>query len=334
MRLPFQLPLVPFAQQFVAPDNSAEERPNNTIAIPTTTVAIPAYTQVRREHLWDAKRGKLSFIYLAKDQVPEGVFTDLSQIIGRVLDHSKKPGYVFTEDDFYPKGTREGLVAGVPASKMMLLINAKTIAGLHGLRPGDRFDVIETIPVDAKAADLPGGSQGIHAERIALEMRLSNWSKQAQVQVIVHGAMVVSPVAARAEPTTSSSLTRGTVSRTIPIQEIYIALDPSEVAPLSQAIAVKSDVRAVIRSGRAEASPEISPSDLRPKNPLQAAFSPLSGGDGARTGLSFVEQVSGGKRKLLTVPSYNSGDAGSEIRIVPAAGPSGDDKSNDRNSPN
>ena len=322
LRLPFELPLLSlFKQPPGEPGRTTV--PEGTIAVPVAATAVPAYTKIRRDHVWDSKRGQIRVVYLPRDQVPEGVFTDLADIVGRVLDHDKQPGYVFTEKDFYPKGTREGVVAGVPADKMMMLIEAKKVAGLHGLRPGDRFDVIETIPVDTKRSQLPKGDQGVYADAIALEMQLSNWKQQAEVRVIVRGASVVSPVAMRAQPSVSTSLSRGKTTRNVPIQELYIAVDPNEVAPLSRAMAVGSDVRAVVRSGHAASSKGIAPTDLRPKNPFSKFLASSPAGGASK--YSLVETIGVGERRLITVPSHVDRPQKSlrrhAIGIVPSAGP-------------
>ena len=327
MKLSFELPLVSLFQGFSDKSHRIVV-PEGTIAVPVAAQTIPAYTKIRRDHVWDTKRGRVRVIYLPKDQVPEGVFTDLAKIVGRVLDHEKQPGYVFTEKDFYPKGTREGIVAGVPANKMMMLIEAKKITGLHGLRPGDRFDVIETIPVKSNEAQLPNSGKGVYAEAIALEMQLSNWKQQAEVRVVARDASVVSPVGLRAQPTVSASLSRGKTTKIVPVQELYIAVDPAEVAPLSRAIAVGSKVRAVVRSGHAEASESIVVTDLRSNSPFSSFLTSSPAGGASR--YSVVEMIGAGERKLVPVPSYDHRPArsmdDSAIGIVPTAGPDSESK--------
>lgn len=336
LRLPFDLPLVSQIQEATSEGTvAAQSNTLGKIAVPVSAVDIPAYTKIRREHMWDSKRGRFTTVLLDKEDVPESVFGDFSEIVGRVLDHEKPAGYVFTEDDFYPKGTREGLVAGIPPNKMMLLVAANKVKGLFGLRPGDRFDIVRTIPVDAKGGALSKNAAGPYGDQISFAMRLSNWDKQAEVRVVVRDGVIVTPVKTRAKPTSSQSLTRGAVSRTVPIQEIYIAVSPEEAAPLSEAMAVGADVRAVIRSGHATAPAHLSASDLRPRNPLGDLMSGLipttsktseansrSMGTGSR--FRLVERVEDGQRQLVTVPSFvdRAGEErlNGQVDIVPAAG--------------
>ena len=81
----------------------------NAGKVPTyvSRAPISAYTQVKKEHL--------DIVYLPR--VPEVAITDAKGIIGRVLSRDKSAGYVFTEGDFLPQGTKPGLVAGIPPGK-------------------------------------------------------------------------------------------------------------------------------------------------------------------------------------------------------------------------
>src|SRR5436190_5778332 len=119
------------------------------IAVPTPATVIPAYTRVRRDHLWDRRNARLAVIYLPPRAVTKEMLVNIGDIIGRVLDGDKEPGYVFTESDFLPRGTREGIGAGIPAGKRAIRISAERVDGLFGLNAGDRFDILATLPIDA-----------------------------------------------------------------------------------------------------------------------------------------------------------------------------------------
>jgi len=196
-------------------------KPNTAglIAVPTPAKLIPAYTRVRRDHLWDAANTRFTVVYLPPRAVTPEMMTNIAEIIGRVLDHDKEPGYVFTQDDFLPKGTREGLVAGIPAGMRAVRISADKVDGLYGLHPGDRFDLMATLPIDANSS---GGqtfnAAGPYASELALQAQLSNWQKQATVRVIVQNAIIVEPMTTRGVATLQSSLTEGAATRLRPVQ--------------------------------------------------------------------------------------------------------------------
>ena len=273
--------------------------PSTEGLVPVITPArpIPAYTRITRDHLWDPRAGTISVVYLPPGAVTPEMLRSLSDVIGRVLDHEKAPGYVFTETDFLPPGTREGIVAGIPAGKRALRITADEVDGLYGLRQGDRFDLLATLPIDARS----GGSDafdlaGVYGDQMALEARLSNWQKQATVRVIVQSGVIVEPMSVRGVPTVTSSLTEGGASRVRPVQEAVIAIDPSEVALLTEAMAVDARVVTVPRSGRPDDPQDSTTPALNPVSP----FADTGGEDD--TEFAMVETIMGQRRALTAVP--------------------------------
>jgi hypothetical protein len=99
------------------------------------------------------------------------MITNIADVIGRVLDHDKEPGYVFTEADFLPPGTREGITAGIPAGKRAVRISADKVDGLYGLHAGDRFDLLATMPIEASRSSggQSFGFSGPYGQQLALQ---------------------------------------------------------------------------------------------------------------------------------------------------------------------
>jgi hypothetical protein len=283
------------------------------IAVPSPAALIPAYTKVNRDHFWDPTNRQLVYVYLPPAAVTKEMLVDFRDIFGRVLSHDKAPGFVFTESDFLPRGTREGLVAGIPSGKRAIRVLADKVEGLYGLHVGDRFDLVATMPIDGRG----GAGQnfnfgGVYGQQLALQAKLSNWQKQATVRVMVQNGLVVEPMVTRQVPVFSSSLTQGGVTRMKPVQEIVIAIDPDEVARLTEAMAVEAKISCVPRSGRPDDPMNSVTPDLRPVSPFSgpggAAFSASSSDSATAPGVnrtapfSMVETISGTKRELTAVP--------------------------------
>jgi Flp pilus assembly protein CpaB len=267
--------------------------PPGKVTVPLSARTIPAYTRITRDHVWDAKSQRLTVTFMDPGQL-DGIVVDLKSLFGRVLAREKSAGYVFTEDDFLQRGTRPGLVAGIPAGMRAVRLEADRIRGLHGLAAGDRFDLVATIPIDGKAAPaFP--LTGVHRAQVEMQARMSNWQKQATVRAIVQNGFIVAPVAVRAAPTTTQSLTRGATTTTRPVQEVVIAVKPEEVAPLTEALAVKADVMAVPRSGRPDDPFDTTTPDLQPWNPFGAT-------EGLPSSYTIVETIAGAKREATAVP--------------------------------
>lgn len=264
------------------------------IAVPTPAVRIPAYTRVRRDHLWDARSSQLAVLYLPPAAVTREMLVNIGDVLGRVLESDKEPGYVFTDADFLPRGTREGLVAGIPAGKRAIRLSADRVTGLTGLHPGDRFDIMATMPIEASGAGRAFNFAGPYSQELALQAQLSNWNRQATVRVIVQNAVIVEPITTRGLAT----VTEGGAARARPVQEAVIAIDPEEVALLTEAMAVNATLTGVPRSGRPDDPVNSRTPDLRPVSPFDLPGT--GGGEGDGDSLAIVETITGTTAPSLT----------------------------------
>lgn len=225
----------------------AQGLPPGWVEVPASGGSIPAYTKMTRDHIWDPKRGQFAVIPLPKEAITPEMIVDRNKLFGRVLDHDKPAGYVFTESDFLPKGTRSGLVAGIPSGKRSLTLEADKLAGVHGLKVGDRIDLLATVPIDAAK-----GSKSVGNGAYSVQSQISAMQKRASVRILAQDAVIVTPVTARSKQTSSSSLMNGKQVRNEPVYEIVIAVLPEEVAPISEALATDIAITCVARSGRPE----------------------------------------------------------------------------------
>lgn len=277
------------------------------IAVPTPATVIPAYTRIRRDHLWDRRNARLAVIYLPPGAVTKEMLVNIGDVIGRVLDGEKEPGYVFTESDFLPRGTREGIVAGIPAGKRAIRISADRVDGLYGLHAGDRFDILATMPIDAASGGRSFNFSGPYSQEMALQAQLSNWDKQATVRVIVQSALIVEPMTTRGVTTVQQSLTEGAAARVRQVQETVIAIEPEEVALLTEAMAVNARLTTIPRSGRPDDPRGSKTPDLRPFSPFNTSRGGEPGGVDSRRSddeddFKVVETIMGQKRTLTAVP--------------------------------
>jgi hypothetical protein len=166
---------------------------------------------------------------------------------------------------------------------------------LYGLRAGDRFDLMATLPIDAGQGARSFNFGGPYGQEVALQAQLSNWDKQATVRVIVQSAVIVEPMSTRGVPTFQASLADGGAARTQQVQEAVIAIEPEEVAPLTEAMAVQARLTTIPRSGRPD-----DPVDSR--TPDRSPVSPLAGPGGNGSDYTVVETIMGQQRSLTAVP--------------------------------
>ncbi len=228
--------------------HQGQQVPEGTIPVPMSSRVIPRYTMVEREHLMDLRTGDWTVQFLPPEQVPEGVLTHISQVRGRVTAAEKPSGFFFVEADFLPHGTRPGISAGVPEGKRALTLEASRLRGVRSLSAGDRIDLLASIPLEL----LPyfgGMESGWRAEN-ALSAAASGREKRAETRMLAGDAVVVEPVTTREVPIASGSLTEGTITRMVPVQEIVIAVDRADVALVSEAMDQQLSITAIAHSGR------------------------------------------------------------------------------------
>ena len=138
------------------------------------------------------------------------------------------------------------------------------------------------------------------ASATAASVGPSNWQKQATVQVIAQNGVIVEAMTTRQIPVVQTSVADGARTRTRPVQEVVIAVDPTEVARLTEAMAVQAKIWMVPRSGRPDDPMTSQTPDLRPVSP----FSDGSEGGARGDGLAYrvVETIMGQRRELTAVP--------------------------------
>ncbi len=235
---------------------------------------IPAFTLIHRDDLANPETHLWNDQWIPKGALPENVVTDRSKIIGRVLNHDKAPGYVFTEDDFMPVGTRSGIVAAIPPGKRSLTFESSKISGIHRLRMGDRFDVVGTLPLP-KNQPAPQGRGAAAVPR-----------PKPEVLVLVRDGMLISAAQVRPQATSSQSLVSGQRTSLKPVEEVMIALDPEEIPELTAAMAMDASITVVARSGHPDDA------KVNSETPNSQPVPPPT----------MIETVIGGKRETIYFP--------------------------------
>jgi hypothetical protein len=235
----------PFAKKAgVAP----QQAQRTGFRVPILPQTLPAYTKIKVDHFFDPKTGEPKFYYATSEEEADRLkfIKNPAEIVNRVLARDKPAGYPFTEDDFVPKGTRPGVVAGIPPGKRAFVLSADKVQGIHALKMGDRFDLLGSVPLDSKITSKVTPMTGPDG------VQIQNPGPQAKVRVLVQNGALVVAVAIREIPTGSPSMAKGGVPPSKPVQEVTIAVDPQEVAPLHEALATHATLICVARSGRPE----------------------------------------------------------------------------------
>ena len=258
------------------------EVPPGMVGVPVATLDLPSYTEIRLEHLLDPATGQLAAVYLPEESILDSTIVDPRELVGRVLARRKSAARVFRQSDLMPAGTRPGVVAGIPAGKRALRIDASKVSGIIGLRQGDRFDLVATYPTSTRSR----GVESVYGGSPAPGMR------RARSTVVADGATVVSVLENRSLPSAQSGRAGAIV------QEMVIALGPDEIPTVTEALEIAKRIDCIPRSGL--------PGDARPGDEMVGARS-------SRTSPydePVIDVIEGDRRSLRFVPD----------RVLPAVG--------------
>ena len=220
--------------------------PEGYVRVLVSARKIPAYSKITREDVFDAKIGDFASIPVPRTTVTSDVLTDYGQIRGRVINHEKPAGYVFKEEDFYPKGTRAGLAAQFHPESGPCCSRCRRSREFTA----SKWAITSTWSrrFRSKCRKAEGWESSTADFRPKRRWhRCRSWRTCA---VLAQDAVLLTPVTARQKPTVSKSISQGTTVRNIPVEEVVIAVDPDEVAPVTQALATEVNVMCVVRSGQ------------------------------------------------------------------------------------
>jgi len=225
------------------------------LAFPAIVRPMNAYEAVTKDDFIDPRTSQLNVVWLP-EATTKSVSRNMAELIGRVLSRDKQAGMVLSERDFLEKGTRPGLVAGIPAGKFALSIPASGIPGLEQLRGGDRFDLLVSLPMrnsedqlsNSEPAALFGGIK-------PASMRVGQLSRRHGVKHLITDGMLVTLFSGENRSTSGpSGLTvtpGGNKSKSTTSQTVFaeLAVAPEEIGPLTEAISLGTKMTCVLRSG-------------------------------------------------------------------------------------
>lgn len=305
---------VPFSDQVLAwnaTDEPAADKnalPDGMVWVLRSARTIPAYHAIDNEDLIQLKEGKVEFAkypWKADEVVANGLFTidRVSELKGRVLKRNKDKGRLFSESDFFEKGTRAGVTAGIPLGYQGMWVSVGMIEGLAGLTRDDRFDIFSVVERDDKK-DKKSKSDlldGVHKARFDLLELSKEEEPIATVEQIVRGGRVVTGVQLRSELERTNSLMSGTQTKATPKQEMFIAIRRQEIPALVKVLGTEGKVFCLPYSGRGDAEDEL---ELAPLDGSAIAAALQGASDDApeasQPEYGFVEVIRGDVRRLET----------------------------------
>ena len=183
----------------------------------------------------------------------------------------------------------------MPRGKRAYTLDLAKVNGMYDLQAGDHFDLLASIPVDMPGAK--GSAGGHNGMSVVASPATSLLPKRSVVRPLVQDGVVVLPVRIRRAPMTSNTLMSGTTVRTMPVQEVVVAIEPGEVALLEEAVGMKYDITCAARSGQ--------PSPAAPVRPAKSFAADRTPGFDPLAETRSVEFMVGPQRQYMvfTAPS-------------------------------
>jgi Flp pilus assembly protein CpaB len=224
---------------------------------------IPAFATVGAEYLYNPATGMAAFQDVPESRAPKQWLTGpqgSAAILDRVMAKSKSAGQPFVESDFLPKGTLPGVVAGIPPGMRALTLEAGKLKGIDTLQVGDHLDLLAALPVDRLLSTGDRDNSWRPGSPLLTSIKGGNSGvRQTETRMIASDAIVVSPLTTRTRPVTSSSLMQGTSVKTVPVQEVVLAIDRQDVAGVTESLDMGLDMACIARSGRPNSDDTITP---------------------------------------------------------------------------
>jgi len=240
---------------------------------------------IQREDLFDpqTKTIKLSWVE-PETAAKQGFITKYPELLGRVLNHDKSPGYAFTESDFYPKGSSPTPANAVESNMRGLYVEPSKIDGLASLKRGDHFDLIAVKP-SASSGDHSNTTYGNSAiARSESDHRAWNTTSRALVQ---NGKVIMALPAAEA-------------GKPKPGAQMYIQVSPDEFVGLQDALALGAHISCATRPALAAETTK----------PMPDAGAPVPS--------DTIEVLSGTKSRSYEIPAAKPAEESSNGDSEPA----------------
>lgn len=240
-------------------------------SFPVLTRPVKAHQPLRVEDFVDSTTGRLRLYVFPAGEVGPDWQLDVKTLVGRVAVRDLPAGQVIRQSDLFEPGTRPGVVASIPSGRVGFPANSQQITGLGGLRRGDRVSLVVAqglgnLGAATERTSLSGGDldqQQRRAVTLANLARVGPLSidailaeleephdqevRQTRLRVIEEGGYATGPDGTLVPPRRITEPV--TETYTVTVQNFVLALLPTDVPELQEAISVGAEIHALALSG-------------------------------------------------------------------------------------
>ncbi|WP_372717894.1 hypothetical protein [Novipirellula sp.] len=226
-------------------DEPSNNVPEGMVAVPIPGQTLLAYQTIRPTSFEDPATAYVRTIQVPFETAHQSNWiTDLSQLVGRIPRHDLPATVPIQEGDLMPAGTMAGLSGATPPGRVLFFLDTEGLIGGDAFEFGQHLDLVAS-----RTADEPrGGSRGGFTNVTLTD------AQRTRVEPIADDVIVVMPTRSPGNPTARKSKD----SKDSPSPKLIVAVRPDQVAHLEYAVAVGSNLRATVRSGRVVATELVS----------------------------------------------------------------------------
>lgn len=243
-------------------DEPSNNVPEGMVAVPIPGQTLLAYQTIRPTSFEDPATAYVRTIQVPAETASQSNWiTDLSKLVGRIPRHDLPATVPIQEGDLMPVGTMAGLSGATPPGRVLFFLDTEGLIGGDAFEFGQHLDLVAS-----RTADEPrGGSRGGFANVTLTD------AQRTSVEPIADDVIVMMPSRSPGNPTARKSKD----SKDSPAPKLIVAVRPEQVAHLEYAVAVGSNLRATVRSGRVDSTELVS--ERQPARRVTAMrFDPLA----------------------------------------------------------
>lgn len=158
------------------------------------SVSIPMSTQITRD--------QLTVVHLPPDATPDGVFTSMERLVGRVTVTGISPREPVTEFKLAPEGSAAGLAAVISDGSRAMTVKVDDVVGVAGfVLPGAWVDIVAVI--DPRET---GSSQGPTSKIVLQHIKVLASDRNIEKQETGETTLIVKAVTLEVTPEEAEKL--------------------------------------------------------------------------------------------------------------------------------
>ncbi len=254
--------------------------------------SIPMSTQITAD--------QLSLVYLPADATPDGAFTSIDKLVGRVTMVSIGPREPITELKLAPEGSAAGLAAMISEGARAMTVKVDDVVGVAGfVLPGAWVDIVAVIDPSEQ-----GSSQGPTSKIVLQHIKVLASDRNIEKQETGETTMTVKAVTLEVTPEQAEKLALAATEGKLQLVLRNSVDSDSVLTPgVDKRSLLTGELLALGGPAGVPAASAVPVRAPRAHNPVRpVALPPISVDANPKPAPRTVEIIEGSKRRLIEIP--------------------------------